>query len=105
MHIQLINTPMNTHIITHSKPLINTHLITHKKAAASRSQGEIAGLTTQATIIIFSCIGVFICLLFMVFTCYFQHRHLNNDKEKVNSLIEEEFDENDRDFIDNETGG
>jgi hypothetical protein len=66
----------------------------------------IGDLTTQSTIIVFSCVGLAVLLIFIFFTCYCQHKYHKDEKDKILSLVEEEFGENDKNqLIDQEMGG
>ena len=70
-----------------SKPSKFVALVTIKTAAT------VGGLSTQFAIIIFSAVGAIVLCLFVCFSCYFQHKFLNREDDRVHSLVEENFDD------------
>lgn len=51
------------------------------------------GLTIQTAIIIFVCVGIVVLCLFIVFTYYCQNKFVNREEDKVHSLVEENYED------------
>ena len=64
----------------------------------------VGGLSTQSAIIIFSAVGAIVLCLFVCFSCYFQHKFINKEEDRIHSLVEENFDDDDIILDDGEGG-
>ena len=64
----------------------------------------VGGLSTQSAIIIFSAVGAVVLCIFVCFSCYFQHKFINKEEDRIHSLVEENFDDDDIILDDGEGG-
>jgi Glycine rich protein len=73
-----------------SQPTSRPTGVLRSNAAASNRIGD---LTIKTAIIIFVCVGVVVLCLFIVFTYYCQNKFVNREEDRVHSLVEENYDD------------
>ena len=64
----------------------------------------VGGLSIPSVMIIFSAVGAIFLCIFVCFSCYFQHKFLNKEEDRILFLVEENLDDNDIILDDGEGG-